>query len=93
MKEESLKEDEIFIIYQMKPSDKKLSLSLWAASRMIPNQEIHFTEFGVAIHKMHKKCVNGVVKTLKRYHLKYLPAKNYKEAYQFATLLKYKGGF
>lgn len=88
MEKDELKKDEIFIIYKMKPNNKKLDKSLWAASRMTPNQKMWFIEFGVVIHKMNKRCVSGVVKTLNRYHLKYLPSENYKTARQLATLLK-----
>lgn len=80
MKGETLRSDERLIVYKQKHDNKKLSLSLWAATRMTPGQHTLY-ERGLAIHKMHRRCLNGAMKTLERYNISYMLPKTYKEAH------------
>ena len=83
----TLKPDECLIVYKEAKGmyeDKKLSLSLWAATRMAPNQEI-LLENGLAIHKMPERCLNGAKRTLDRYNIMYLLPKSYEEAHKLGA--------
>jgi len=81
---EDLKLDERLIVYKQVHDSKKLSLSLWAATRMTPNQSV-LLENELAICKMPKKCINGAKRTLDRYNIMYLLPKSYEEAHKLTA--------